>query len=444
MEPTFDFRVFVLGFSTIMLIITGVKSFLNRWDRAYLSCSLMFTMVFLDCLTRLYQYQLPGSSLILFGATLPIVTFNHLTPFFLILLYREFLGIKKDNLLVYRIINLGLAVIILQVTITLISGYCEWLIPISQQLYRLFLIYSLIIFTIFPFYTLKYWKHSYYIFPAISSWIIWTIYTNFFLITFFPAFREITPTLLSTGNSLFVILLTEGTLFLIALAVKDKIVYTERVEFEKEVNVQKMKALQAQINPHFIFNCLNSIKSLNLAGKIEKANKYLDEFAIFLRQVLNHSSEEAISLHEIIANITRYLDLEKLRLDGKFDYEVLFNEDVDLELIKIPPMLIQPYVENAIWHGISHESIQHGSIKIHFTIVNEVLQVIIRDNGIGINQSQNYKSQEKIHHSIGSKLTKERLLMIAGKIEDQARVSIADRSSSKQPGTEVTLQIPIL
>ncbi len=440
------FGMYVIGFSTIMILVTGVKSFLNNWDRAYLYCSLMFSMVLLECLTWHHQYQIPGSNLVVYGISVPAIWFNHLTPFFLILLYREFLQIKAGARILYDVINVGLIIILSEVFSLVISAFYADFNIVSQILYRIFLITLLIIFSILPFYTLKYWRHPYYVFPAISSWIIGLGFMNFFLVMMVPSFRDITFEILSTGRTLFVMVLIEGTLFLIALAVKDKIVYNERVQFEKEANRQKLRALQTQMNPHFIFNCLNSIKSLNIDGQIEKATRSLDQFGLLMRQVLEQSTKSKVRLQDEIDNLVRYLTLEQLRLNNKFDFEIQVGKDVDTELIEIPPLMIQPYVENAVWHGISDANVEHGLIQVQIDEMEDHIEIVIQDNGIGIGQSIANKKPSREHASLGAHISNERIKSITSLSEKISTVETIDLTSQNngERGTRVIIQIPIL
>jgi len=183
-----------------------------------------------------------------------------------------------------------------------------------------------------------------------------------------------------------------------------------RLRSEKQINQLEISrleksALQAQMNPHFIFNCLNSIQSFIILNDKENAMEYLSKFAKLIRQSLNASAEKKISLHDELSMLRNYLDLEKLRFNDKFEYSIILASNVIPKELNIPPLLIQPYVENAIIHGISGKE-KGGKIDLSFIKVSpHQLQVKISDNGIG------YKvpTKKTEHRSLGMSITSKRL-----------------------------------
>lgn len=201
----------------------------------------------------------------------------------------------------------------------------------------------------------------------------------------------------------------------------------------------ELKALRSQMNPHFLFNSLSSIQNLINKQDPEQANLYLSKFSRILRSVLNNSESPLISLEAEIELLTLYCDLEALRFN--FDYEIEVPSSLDIHQWEIPVMLIQPFVENAIHHGIG-PSDKNGKLKISFSESNEQLQCTIVDNGVGINFSQSIKGAEKIgKKNFGIRVAEERVKMINKKYSDSLKLEIIDISNNSpgNTGTQVDL-----
>ena len=442
-----SFYLFVVGFSLLMAIQTFVRSYLNSWDKSYLYCALLFTSVILNCFFWVSDIDLSdfGCPSSITGTSIGL-WFNHMNPILLLLLYREFLDVKRDSPMVYSTLSYGIGVLIIRVVTEIIFTFVPDDLGVGGIFEHVFLVTLLALFTILPIYTYKYFKHPYYKFAAFSSWVIWGLYGMFFLIFHIPSITEVSSHFFNSGQVLFVILLVDGVLFLVALTVKDKLVSINNIQLEKDAMSYKLKSLQNQMNPHFIFNCLNSIKSLNMDGYVDQANHYLDEFGTLLRQVLIQSDSNRIKLQCEIDNIIRYLELEQLRLNDKFQFTINIDNDVDTELMEIPPLLIQPYIENAIWHGISHANINDGLINIWISVIDETLRVSIKDNGVGVNESIRSKTKLKQNDSRGMEINQERIKSISRLYGASATVDVKDLKESGQSksGTEVVLQIPFL
>ncbi|MFO7673109.1 MAG: histidine kinase [Lutibacter sp.] len=155
----------------------------------------------------------------------------------------------------------------------------------------------------------------------------------------------------------------------------------------KEMEELKMTALQSQMNPHFLFNSLNSINNFVLKNDIEKASDYITKFSKLIRVILNSSSSPTTSLTEELTVLALYVKLEQMRVNGGFDYIVSVDENLKLDHIKVPTLFLQPFIENAIWHGIMKKE---GEKEIELSIKEDHGNVIciIRDNGIGINKAR--------------------------------------------------------
>ena len=217
-----------------------------------------------------------------------------------------------------------------------------------------------------------------------------------------------------------------------------------RNNLDKQLVELEIKALHTQMNPHFIFNCLNSIKEMIITGQKENASRYLSTFAHLLRDTLEQSTQPFTSLEENINHLERYISIEKIRFDN-FNYCINLDKSIIASEIHLPPMLLQPIVENAIWHGlqpISGEKI----LTISFTKKGHSLLCIIEDNGIGINQSLQNKPHEKNHHSIAIENITKRIELLNEKFLLSYKLQMADKTTLPGytgSGTIVTLTIPI-
>jgi ligand-binding sensor domain-containing protein len=193
----------------------------------------------------------------------------------------------------------------------------------------------------------------------------------------------------------------------------------ERSEKEKqlaELQQQKteveMQALRAQMNPHFIFNCLNAINRFILTNETEAAANYLTKFSRLVRMVLSNSEEAFIPLEDELKSLQLYIDLEKLRFKNSFEYIIKISDNVNPANIAVPPLLLQPFVENAIWHGLMNKG-SDGKVEISIDLVNEFLCCTITDNGIGRTKAFTIKSKSaEKNKSMGLQITKNRMALL--------------------------------
>ncbi len=201
-----------------------------------------------------------------------------------------------------------------------------------------------------------------------------------------------------------------------------------------------LKSLRGQMNPHFIFNALNSVNQFISEQDERTANRFLAEFAQLMRLVLENSQEDFIPLQKEQEILSLYLKLEHYRFRDKFDYEIKIDEQVNPEAIQIPPMLIQPYIENAVWHGLRYKN-QKGKLLLHFYRQNGNLVAEITDDGVGRQRSAELKTaNQKKHISTGLKNIEERLAIINKVYQLDYRVHIEDR---KDNGTRVSVYLPV-
>ncbi len=219
-------------------------------------------------------------------------------------------------------------------------------------------------------------------------------------------------------------------------------------EMEARFSALEQQALQAQMNPHFIFNSLNSIQSFILDLDVEGANKYLTTFASLIRQTLDNSSSPLISLGSELKHLDTYLQLEKLRFKDKFSYTINTGAGIDQQAIFIPGMLLQPYVENSLRHGIQHRKDNNGVISIEITgNIAGGITYVIRDNGVGRKKSEELKSSKHIEYqSKGTAISLKRINAINNQFGTNIRVSTDDitRADGTIEGTVVTLFMPYL
>jgi len=215
-----------------------------------------------------------------------------------------------------------------------------------------------------------------------------------------------------------------------------------KAAFNKKLADAETAALRAQMNPHFIFNTLNSINSYIMDNNPRLASDYLTKFARLIRIILENSKNEIIPLCKEIETLKLYLLMESIRFNNKFDHEMHVGPEVDTENIRIPPMIIQPYVENAIWHGLMHKP-EKGKVSIAVSLAaNRMLKVSIRDNGIGRKRAMELKSKaSNLNKSYGIRITGDRLLMN----NEQNNVEVLDvmNSDGEAAGTTVILTIKI-
>jgi LytS/YehU family sensor histidine kinase len=173
----------------------------------------------------------------------------------------------------------------------------------------------------------------------------------------------------------------------------------------------EMQALRAQMNPHFIFNCLSSINHFILKNESEMASDYLTKFSRLIRMVLNNSKNPLINLEEELEMLRLYMDLERLRFNNTFDYSINFYNHFDISSIFIPPLLLQPFAENAIWHGLMNKK-EQGLMEVAFELDNGMLNCYIIDNGIGRKNAETLKSKSaEKQKSMGMQITAERLAL---------------------------------
>ena len=219
----------------------------------------------------------------------------------------------------------------------------------------------------------------------------------------------------------------------------------EKSEFRERIAASEMKALRSQMNPHFLYNSLNAIRLFILQNDSDNADKYLVKFARLMRLILDNSRQEWVTLASELEQLTLYLELEQLRFDYQFEFSVTTDPSLMLEQTAIPPMIIQPYIENAILHGLAHKK-NKGHIQLVIERQADHLDCIVDDDGVGRQRAQSLKKQSSTHKSVGLRVTEDRLQLIGQRSGHTAGVTIIDKHDDQQQatGTRVVIQLPFV
>ena len=221
------------------------------------------------------------------------------------------------------------------------------------------------------------------------------------------------------------------------------LIQRKKLKANNQLLAIQQRLLRSQMNPHFIFNSISSIQNYIMQNNSLEASSYLSRFANLMRNILHQSMVEFISLSREIDMLEDYLKLQKLRLDNQLSYSIIIDETIDPETTAIPPLLIQPFVENAIEHGILKKESAEGRIVLRISLQEKELVFEIEDNGIGVKASANKKQTE--HHSLATEIIKQRLKLLRKlyrKIPDVKIVDLAD-NTGWVVGTKVVINLPM-
>jgi hypothetical protein len=212
-----------------------------------------------------------------------------------------------------------------------------------------------------------------------------------------------------------------------------------------QIAESEMKALRSQMNPHFIFNSLNSIHKYIWENKPEDASGYLTRFSKLMRMTLENSALKTIPLTKEIEALNLYIELEHRRSGNKFDYQLTVNPSVNTDEIEVPPMIFQPYIENAVWHGLMQKE-GNGNLLINFDIENDYLVCTIDDDGIGRTRAEEIKrNKQSLHKSVAMTVTADRLKLLQSGTDKKATVEIIDKTDAAgaPAGTLVKIKLPL-
>ena len=209
----------------------------------------------------------------------------------------------------------------------------------------------------------------------------------------------------------------------------------------KEIALQ---SLRREMNPHFIFNSLNSVNQFIAENKELEANKYLTSYSNLMRNMMESSNKDFISISSEIELIKKYLGLEHLRFKEKFDYRIIVDENLDADATYMPNMIVQPQLENAIWHGLRYKN-EKGFLEVRFSLKNKGVQITIQDDGIGLTRSKELKTlNQKNHVSRGLNNTMERIKLINELYRKNIALTISEKTKNGMQGTLVEITFPLL
>lgn len=236
----------------------------------------------------------------------------------------------------------------------------------------------------------------------------------------------------------------EVLLFGFGLNYKLRLINREKILLEQSAHDNQMSALRAQMNPHFIFNSLNSIQYLISSDKKAPAMKYLNKFSILMRRLLEGSIKINVVLAEEIALLEKYIELEALRFNHSFTYRITTEDRLDIQEVELPPLIVQPFVENAILHGLGNKEKGEKHLDVRFMKNEKFLICEIEDNGVGREYSQKTKSSlYKSKTSRGIGVTEKRLRLLGA--SDRKLVEFIDKTdeNGKPTGTLAIIKIPL-
>jgi sensor histidine kinase YesM len=471
-RDTYDSILYaVLGGLLILSTYHWALYFQNR-DKSYLlySCYTFFSfLAYMPVTTSGFLFNLSAYfNFDYYSKQLFTIIFNCLYFLF----FAQFLNVKKTSQTFYRIIVMPMYVVMAIATITFIvlkTGINQF---IFEQFYRSF-IYLITAHTIISFYLLTKVKNKlkYYI-------IFGGIILYFCSILGEQMIRQLPAINISKkmGDFIYFIgLIVENIAFSFALGHRQRITYQEKVSFHKnligeiqknvklkdKINLQhqkrlevendrikyqrensdlKLSILQNQMNPHFIFNALNSIKYYILENDTKNAVDYLTKFSKIIRTILVSSTVKEFTLEEELQTIKVYVDIENLRFNKKIDFTIDVDPAINLNHIKLPPMVLQPYIENAIIHGVA--MLENKKIALEILPKNNAIEIRISDNGIGRTAAAKNRIHKNIAKSLGTKITDGMLKNYFG--AQNYSITYHDLQDNDQPtGTTVVLEIPV-
>ncbi len=238
--------------------------------------------------------------------------------------------------------------------------------------------------------------------------------------------------------------ITYSLLFVVLILLTTSVfIYKSSVQKRKANLLLALRSLRSQMNPHFIFNSLNSVNSFIAQNDERKANKYLSDFSSLMRSVMENSKHDFVPVSSEIDILKLYLKLEHFRFQDKFDYTIDIDESINQSDVEIPPMLIQPYIENAVWHGLRYKE-EMGFLELKISKEGDSVSAVITDNGIGRKKSQEMKTKhQKASISTGLKNTENRLKIINEIYKTQFTITVNDLNKEANTGTIVKIKIPI-
>ncbi|WP_306566314.1 tetratricopeptide repeat-containing sensor histidine kinase [Flavobacterium lindanitolerans] len=251
--------------------------------------------------------------------------------------------------------------------------------------------------------------------------------------------RALKDELISKKNTFNYFLLGSVVLMVLLFVFIVKALYSIKTKNKKIA----LQSLRREMNPHFIFNSLNSVNQFISENKELEANKYLTSYSNLMRNMMENSNKDFVTLNNEVEQLKKYLDLEHLRFNEKFDYEITIDDALDGDAVLVPNMLLQPHLENAIWHGLRYKE-GKGFLKLDFKLKNNIVKVIVDDNGIGLTKSKELKTtNQKVHESRGMTNTRERISLLNELYKKNISLKISEKENP-ETGTRIEISFPLI
>ncbi|MBL7868434.1 MAG: histidine kinase [Flavobacterium lindanitolerans] len=251
--------------------------------------------------------------------------------------------------------------------------------------------------------------------------------------------RALKDELISKKNTFNYFLLGSVVLMVLLFVFIVKALYSIKTKNKKIA----LQSLRREMNPHFIFNSLNSVNQFISENKELEANKYLTSYSNLMRNMMENSNKDFVTLNNEVEQLKKYLDLEHLRFNEKFDYEISIDDALDGDAVLVPNMLLQPHLENAIWHGLRYKE-GKGFLKLDFKLKNNMVKVIVDDNGIGLTKSKELKTtNQKVHESRGMTNTRERISLLNELYKKNISLKISEKENP-ETGTRIEISFPLI
>jgi Histidine kinase/7TM diverse intracellular signalling len=444
-----NIKLWFAGFYFAVFIYCCLKFFFQRKNTAYFYYALASIAWF-------FRYSLQADAIILETDWLPQLNNNFIfylsfvpQNFFYILFLGKFLKVNENKYL-----NIYLKCCLWFWGLMLFVIVVHYFRPELTLLTKTIWIYNalpVLILTLWLSYQARpkpnqgYLRFAFLGLLTISIALIFSIVPKWLNISDLPAWYYAVNSYVDLVTLAFAV---DAILFLTALAYSDRLDELERIDLKIKNAENEHKILRLQMNPHFIFNCLNSINLYIEQNNSVLASDYLSKFSQLMRLSLSHSRKDKIVLSEEIKTIKLYLEMETMRFKGKLKYIFDIDDGVDTDFIEIPPMLVQPYIENAIWHGLMHKNVGGEIlIKISQDFTQQTLLVIIEDDGIGRVKAAelNSKAAEK-EKSYGTLITGERIANFNKEFNTNTQIHIEDLygANNEAKGTRVLISIHLI
>lgn len=421
------YLLFIGGMSFIVAYFTGIY-FMYK-DQLYILYVLYLLSLFLYLGSKVEFIEMAmragmGFSFSVFHDLIQVVV-----NIFYLLFASAFFNAKTDYPRLHKGIRYMVIVLLVFMAFLLFLLFSEKYYYLADVAIR-YQIYTVILFAFWAYYyILKHLKNKLSLFLVVAS----LLYITGGLCALF--LREVGYMMAGATAEIFI--------FSLGMGYRMKMIEREKKIVENEIVKTELTALKAQMNPHFIFNSLNSIRAYVITNETKKASDYLTKFSKLIRLILHYSSKENISLKDETEALRLYVQLEELRFREDFGFSVKIDDSLDAETILIPPLILQPYIENAIRHGLSPSE---GEKKLILSVLRkeDTLEISISDNGVGRKFHERNPDRGSDHKSVAMELTKRRIGLIKSKGSSQNRVQVNDLYREGQAaGTEVIIILPL-